>query len=133
MLLNLRHFNAEVTLDHIIFYYLKKFDETVFLKLGSFSVKFTLALAKVMLNLFPSVYFSIFIVMDFTTHIDTISILSISYFMGSQVDISKLYPSTLINIVYILTNSEGPGKMPLREVFTIGQSACLTGIQTGKG
>ena len=55
MLLNLRNFNAEVTLDHTNSYYLKTFDKA-FLKFRDVLVlKFTLALAKVMLNLFLSV------------------------------------------------------------------------------
>ena len=55
VLLNLRHFNAEVTLDHTNSYYLKKLDET-FLKCREVLVlRFTLELAKVMHNVFPSV------------------------------------------------------------------------------
>ena len=43
VLLNLCHFNAEVTLDHTIFYYLKKkYDETLLTMYGSFSLKFSL-------------------------------------------------------------------------------------------
>ena len=56
MLLNHGCFNAEVTLDHTNSYYLKQFDETFLKWKESLRLMFTLALAKVMLNLFPSVY-----------------------------------------------------------------------------
>ena len=43
VLLNLRHFNAEVTLDHTIFLlFEKKYDETLLTMYRSFSLKFSL-------------------------------------------------------------------------------------------
>ena len=62
----------------------------------------------------PAQYFSnsiltLFILMDFPLHIDTISMdLSILHFKGSQVELSNLS----LKIVFILANSADPDEMP---------------------